>query len=406
MKHTVVIERCDPKSPDGEIRDKVAAMLSKLPDIDARLGRAQSMRVWGALTVSFSKSTSASGRRPPISAGRLTMWTPLCSTVLPPFCTNGPTPTCWLVMVAMGSRPPRPRQHGHMAIIDEVGFRFLDLHQPPYARFAVPQPAMFRWYDLSAALEEVDLVISVAKMKAHHLCGLTLTMKNLFGLPPGPIYGSPRAALHSQIRLPGILADLSQLFPSEICLIDGVVGCNFQEWSSQGGDPVSSGILIAGNNPVATDATGARFMGIDPAATLGTSPFLRAENHIKLAAGLGLGSLEADDIDLVGDMPIERKPFSVSGASEAEVYAREDQYRHAVCRSAQQYFADRDRFVRDYQDQIVLFGNDRVLYHTPAAEFAFPAFGKALGAEGLGLYEGFLKLVQAEEAELSAPYTL
>ncbi len=398
MKHTVVIERCDPKSPDGEIRDKVVAMLSKLPNIDARLGRAH--RIFVKVNIGLRQAPTYLGR--PFDHVDPAVFDGLASFLH--------ERTDAHVLVGDGCDGIAPaeaaRQHGHMAIIDEVGFRFLDLHQPPYARFAVPQPAMFRWYDLSAALEEVDLVISVAKMKAHHLCGLTLTMKNLFGLPPGPIYGSPRAALHSQIRLPGILADLSQLFPPEICLIDGVVGCNFQEWSSQGGDPVSSGILIAGNNPVATDATGARFMGIDPAATLGTAPFLRAENHVKLAAGLGLGSFETADIDLVGDMPIEHKPFSVSGASEAEVYAREDQYRHAVCRSAQQYFADRDRFVRDYQDQIVLFGNDRVLYHAPAAEFAFQAFGKALGAEGLGLYEGFLKLVQAEEAELSAPYTL
>ncbi|MBN1813050.1 MAG: DUF362 domain-containing protein, partial [Anaerolineae bacterium] len=73
------------------------------------------------------------------------------------------------------------RERGHMAVVEKMGYQFVDLHQPPYARFDISKPTMFRWYDLSAALQDVDLFISIAKMKAHHLCGVTLTMKNLYG---------------------------------------------------------------------------------------------------------------------------------------------------------------------------------------------------------------------------------
>ena len=41
-----------------------------------------------------------------------------------------------------------------------------------------------------------DLIVSLAKMKTHHWAGATLSMKNLFGLVPGAVYGWPKNKLH------------------------------------------------------------------------------------------------------------------------------------------------------------------------------------------------------------------
>ena len=43
-----------------------------------------------------------------------------------------------------------------------------------------------------ATLKQVDWIVSVAKMKTHHWAGVTLSMKNLFGVMPGSIYGWPK----------------------------------------------------------------------------------------------------------------------------------------------------------------------------------------------------------------------
>jgi hypothetical protein len=172
------------------------------------------------------------------------------------------------------------------------------------------------------------------------------------------------------------------------------------------GDPVATGILIAGDNPVATDAVGARFMGVDPAARHGTPPFLLADNHIRLASELGLGSLSAEDIDLIGEMPSDRKPFSVLGGAESETFAQAMRSRKEVCRQAQQYFDDRDRYAREYLNEMVVLGNDKVLLHAPVGGTSSQAFFEAIGAEGLGLYDVFVKLVQAQEAELREPYDI
>jgi uncharacterized protein (DUF362 family) len=395
-RHTVVIEPCAPETPNEEVSSKVAEMLGKLPNVEKRLKQAK--RIFVKLNLGIRRAPTY--RERPFDCVDWSVFAGLAAFLR--------ERTGAEVLVGGGCDGITPvdaaRERGHMAIIEESGFQFIDLHEPPYTRFTVTDPAMFRWYELSSALQDVDLFVSLAKMKAHHLCGVTLSMKNLFGLPPGPIYGSPRfASLHSPIRLPRILTDLNGLFRPEICLIDGIVGSNYMEW---GGDPVAPGILIAGNNPVATDATAARFMGVDPEARRGTPPFLRADNHIRLAAERGLGSTRPDDINLVGAMPPLRKPFAVIGGAEPESLIWAEQGREQICREAQHFFAKRDRYVRAYPNQTVVMSDGEVVYHAPVGEFTTQAAREALGGDMLKLYGSFTKLIQEEEAELREPYAL
>ena len=106
-----------------------------------------------------------------------------------------------------------------------------------------------------------DLLISLAKMKTHHWAGATLTMKNLFGVVPGAVYGWPKNVLH----FAGIhesIADLHTLFPRQFCLVDGI-------HAMEGNGPILGtkkqvGLIVGGPDPVAVDATCCRLMGIDP----------------------------------------------------------------------------------------------------------------------------------------------
>jgi uncharacterized protein (DUF362 family) len=64
--------------------------------------------------------------------------------------------------------------------------------------------------------------------------------------------------------------------------------------------PVDAGVLIAGKNPVATDAVASAAMGFDPTAEITKAPFMRADNHLNLARELGLGTNRLDEIEVVG----------------------------------------------------------------------------------------------------------
>ena len=81
---------------------------------------------------------------------------------------------------------------------------------PPFATYDVPGGGcMFDRYLLNAIFAEADEVVSIAKMKNHAFMGITLTLKNLFGLPPMiPPEGRTRSYYHHLIRLSYVPAGL------------------------------------------------------------------------------------------------------------------------------------------------------------------------------------------------------
>src|SRR5712671_3236176 len=66
------------------------------------------------------------------------------------------------------------------------------------------------------------------------------------------------------------------------------------------------GLIIAGLNPVSTDAVATAVMGYDnPRAVKGTKPFDFCDNHLLLAEQAGLGSADLSQIEVRG-MAIEK----------------------------------------------------------------------------------------------------
>jgi uncharacterized protein (DUF362 family) len=112
----------------------------------------------------------------------------------------------------------------------------------------------------NAALR-ADLLVSLAKMKTHHWTGATLSMKNLFGVVPSGIYGWPKNILH-WAGIHESIADLHNAFPRQLAIVDGVVGMEGN--GPIQGVPKHAGVVVAGRDPVAVDATCCRIMKIDP----------------------------------------------------------------------------------------------------------------------------------------------
>ena len=131
--------------------------------------------------------------------------------------------------------------------------------------------------------KEVDWIVSVAKMKTHHWAGVTLSMKNLFGVMPGIYYGWPKNVLH-HAGIENSILDINATLKPHFAIVDGIVGMEGD--GPIMGDPKKAGVLVMGRNLAAVDATCCRIMGIDPYKV---SYLERADNWL---GPIGEGAIE------------------------------------------------------------------------------------------------------------------
>lgn len=217
------------------------------------------------------------------------------------------------------------RVWGYEEVASRVNAELIDLCKPtPYGDFVMypvgPGRQIYDVFYMNAALKEVDVLISFAKMKCHSTTGVTLTLKNLIGLPPIRLYRrdesqNHRSAFHESTeydrRLPRVAIDLNLAMPVHLALVDGIktVEAAAGAWDS-GYHPVQPGLIVASKNPVAADAVSAALMGFDPDTPSGSFPFSYADNHLLLAREAGLGTNRISEIGVVGEQIADvRFPF-------------------------------------------------------------------------------------------------
>jgi uncharacterized protein (DUF362 family) len=141
---------------------------------------------------------------------------------------------------------------------------------------------------LPETLYNADLLVSMPKLKTHHWAGVTLSLKNMFGVVPGSVYGWPKNILHWQGIHNSILDINSSLPVRQFAIVDGIVGMEGN--GPLQGQAIDSGVLIFGEDLVAVDATAARLMKIEP-------------KKIKYLAEAGefLGNVNYESIEQIGE---------------------------------------------------------------------------------------------------------
>jgi uncharacterized protein (DUF362 family) len=114
---------------------------------------------------------------------------------------------------------------------------------------------------LPSTLQQVDWIVSLPKMKTHHWAGVTLSMKNLFGVMPGIYYGWPKNVLHHAGIGKSVL-DINAAVKPHLAIVDGIIGMEGD--GPIMGTPKHAGVLVMGTSLPAVDATCARLMKIKP----------------------------------------------------------------------------------------------------------------------------------------------
>jgi uncharacterized protein (DUF362 family) len=148
-------------------------------------------------------------------------------------------------------------------VLRDTGTRYVDLNQDsvrPVSLLSSFTPLGTLY--LPETVLEADLLVSMPKLKTHHWAGVTLSMKNMFGIVPGAVYGWPKNVLHWSGIGASIIDINAALEVPRFNIVDGIIGMEGN--GPIQGDPRPAGVLVFGEDPVAVDATCARLMSIDP----------------------------------------------------------------------------------------------------------------------------------------------
>ena len=209
------------------------------------------------------------------------------------------------VVVAEGPGHRRDTEHlvaasGLFRTLTDLGARYVDLnHDDVRAVTLRSQFTTLGRLHLPETILGADLIVSMPKLKTHHWAGVTLSLKNMFGIVPGMIYGWPKNVLH-WAGIHESVVDINSSLPApQFAIVDGIVGMEGN--GPIQGDAKPCGALVFGDDLVAVDATAARLMSIDP----------RKIKYLQHAAQF-LGNIEHEQIVQIGE-PLEslRKEFRV-----------------------------------------------------------------------------------------------
>jgi uncharacterized protein (DUF362 family) len=190
-------------------------------------------------------------------------------------------------------------QSGYQQSLRDEKIRFVDLNRDELIRTPLRSRYMgIRDLWLPRTVLEADFLVSMPKIKTHHWAGITLSMKNMFGVVPGARYGWPKNILHWKGIQESIL-DLCATVPVHFVIADGIV--TMEGNGPLNGTPRELGKIVLADDLVAADSTCARLMGLDPGRVV----------HVREGARF-IGNAAASLIDQIGESLVgPETPFQV-----------------------------------------------------------------------------------------------
>jgi hypothetical protein len=173
----------------------------------------------------------------------------------------------------------------------------------------VPSRTKLNFLAIPDIVANSDVIISIPSLKTHHKPSpVSLGLKNFMGIMPSFMYGEPRYKLH-EAGVHQVIVDINKAIRPDLVVIDASFGMESRGASLYlGGKPVDVSkraggfLVIAGTDPVATDATAVRLITKDwlprpKDDDLGVPWYI---HHLRMAHEQGLGTLDASKINIAG----------------------------------------------------------------------------------------------------------
>jgi len=149
-----------------------------------------------------------------------------------------------------------------------LDLNFADCLELPVPRRVYPAGTHPVTYFVPKVIQQCDKLLSVAPLETDAGTGVSLSVKNYFGIAPGMKYGMPKRGLDRLGDPNEVAVDLFNFHPADYAVVGGSWGFEANLSGSPAGATVHHNVIVAGANAVAVDAIGAAIMGFDPAELL------------------------------------------------------------------------------------------------------------------------------------------
>jgi len=170
--------------------------------------------------------------------------------------------------------------------LKKTGGKFIDFNADGWKTVEVPNPFFFDKIQVARALLDCDILIGAPALKTHHLAGITVALKNLYGAIPR----SDKSKYHILDRIEEVIIDINKVRTSDMVIVDGTRTILHWGRIDEYLETNQLDLTLAGFDPVAIDAVSAKILGINPESL----------RFLMWAEEQGLGTADLSQIETVG----------------------------------------------------------------------------------------------------------
>jgi len=178
---------------------------------------------------------------------------------------------------------------GYEELASKRKVELLDFDRGEFVPLKIKNPLYGGTLKITKAVKDFDVFISAPKLKNNFICGITVALKNSYGLIPD-LY---KRKIHKHSGLEEAIVDINSFRIPDLIVVDGIIALEGVGGGTDFSHPIKRDLIICSSDPVAIDAVAARCMKQNPNI-----------QYLKWAQEQGLGTKDLDCITVKG-LPIK-----------------------------------------------------------------------------------------------------
>lgn len=201
------------------------------------------------------------------------------------------------------------RKSGIRQVAEETGTKWIDFTTGTTI-IRTESGRKVKEFKVTSIIDEVDMVISLPKMKTHQHMLYTGAVKNLFGLIPGSAKSRYHITYIHIHNFGEMLLDLLEAVKPAYSIMDAVIGME-GPGPGTGGYPRPVKLILASPNAVALDTIASKIIGYNPMVIPTISLALKRDLGLKHFSDISVEGLTVNDVKIDDFMLIKgRKSLS------------------------------------------------------------------------------------------------